>query len=147
MIACCGLDCSQCGAYQATQANDDTKRAAVAKEWSERYNVDVRPDQITCNGCRSDGQKFYYCSDLCARAVSRWACPTVPYAVCLPVINSKVFLSWHRRHVWPSKRCALSPYALSPCTSSKSASTTSSSFSFSFLPLAFSPPDADCASD
>ena len=65
MIACCGLDCSQCGAYQATQANDDTKRAAVAKEWSERYNVDVRPDQITCNGCRSDGQKFYYCSDLC----------------------------------------------------------------------------------
>ena len=46
MIACCGLDCSQCGAYQATQANDDAKRAAVAGEWSERYNVEVSPDQI-----------------------------------------------------------------------------------------------------
>jgi hypothetical protein len=65
MIACCGLDCSQCGAYQATQANDDAKRAAVAKEWSERYNVDIKPDQISCDGCRSGGQKFYYCSDMC----------------------------------------------------------------------------------
>jgi hypothetical protein len=44
MIACCGLDYSQCGAYQATQANDDTKRAAVAKEWSGLFNVDIRSE-------------------------------------------------------------------------------------------------------
>ncbi|MBN1253928.1 MAG: DUF3795 domain-containing protein [Deltaproteobacteria bacterium] len=65
MIACCGLDCLQCGAYQATQADDDEKRALVAKEWSERYGVDVKPEQINCDGCLSDGKKFYYCSDLC----------------------------------------------------------------------------------
>jgi hypothetical protein len=65
MIACCGLDCSQCGAYLATQEDDDAKRAAVAKEWSERYGVGVKPEQINCNGCLSDKQKFYYCADLC----------------------------------------------------------------------------------
>jgi len=65
MIVCCGLDCSQCGAYQATQADDDEKRAAVATDWSERYGVDVQPEQINCDGCLSDGQKFYYCSDMC----------------------------------------------------------------------------------
>lgn len=65
MIACCGLDCVRCGAYQATQANDDEKRAAVAREWSERYGVEVTPEQINCDGCLSDGQKFYYCSDMC----------------------------------------------------------------------------------
>jgi len=65
MIACCGLDCSQCGAYLATQENDDAKRAAVAKEWSVRYGLSVKPDQVTCYGCLSDKQKFYYCADLC----------------------------------------------------------------------------------
>jgi hypothetical protein len=65
MIACCGLNCSQCGAYLATQENDDAKRAAVAKEWSVRYGISVKPEQVTCYGCLSDKQKFYYCADLC----------------------------------------------------------------------------------
>jgi len=29
MIACCGLDCSECGGFLATQADDDIKRAEV----------------------------------------------------------------------------------------------------------------------
>ncbi len=65
MIACCGLDCARCGAYEATRANDDEKRAAIAREWTERYGVIVAPAQINCEGCLSDGQKFYYCSDIC----------------------------------------------------------------------------------
>lgn len=35
MIAVCGLDCSQCGAFLATKENDDKKRAKVAQEWSK----------------------------------------------------------------------------------------------------------------
>jgi hypothetical protein len=61
-IACCGLDCSKCGAYIATKTNDNTKREEVSKQWSEMYNTDINPKDINCNGCRSDGQKFSYCN-------------------------------------------------------------------------------------
>lgn len=61
-IACCGLDCSNCGAYISTRNNDDNKRAEVAKEWSAMYNIDLKPEDINCNGCRSEGQKFSHCN-------------------------------------------------------------------------------------
>jgi len=34
MIAYCGLDCSKCEGYLATQANDPGQIAKVAKIWS-----------------------------------------------------------------------------------------------------------------
>ncbi|MFC2008159.1 DUF3795 domain-containing protein [Chloroflexota bacterium] len=37
MIACCGLDCSKCEGYLATQAEDDRQRAEVARQWSARF--------------------------------------------------------------------------------------------------------------
>jgi len=62
LIACCGLDCSQCGAYIATKNNDDNKRAEVAGQWSAMYNVKIKPEDINCNGCLSEEQKFSHCN-------------------------------------------------------------------------------------
>ena len=42
MIACCGLVCTQCPAYLATQANDLQKAQQTAAMWSKMYNSAVQ---------------------------------------------------------------------------------------------------------
>lgn len=65
MTSCCGLDCSECEAYLATQADDDDQRVETAKEWTARYKTDIKPEHINCDGCRTQGRKFFYCADIC----------------------------------------------------------------------------------
>jgi hypothetical protein len=62
MMAFCGLGCHECGAFLATQENDDHKRAEVAQEWSKLFKVEIKPEDINCDGCQSDGGRlFNYC--------------------------------------------------------------------------------------
>ena len=65
MIGCCGIDCSACGALLATVNDDDAKRAEVASEWSKMFDADIKPEQIVCHGCTSEGPWFHYCENLC----------------------------------------------------------------------------------
>lgn len=65
-IAYCGIDCSKCDAYIATQSNDQALREKTAELWSRLNNATILPEHINCDGCRADGRKTVYCESLCA---------------------------------------------------------------------------------
>jgi hypothetical protein len=65
MIACCGLDCSKCDGYLATQSADEAALARVAERWSSLYHAEVKPEHVTCDGCRSRGRKSFHCANTC----------------------------------------------------------------------------------
>jgi len=50
-IACCGVICTDCLAYIATQADDDEQRKKVAEDWTKKYNHNFKVEDINCNGC------------------------------------------------------------------------------------------------
>ena len=50
-IAYCGLVCTDCKAYIATQKNDDKMREEIAAEWTKEYHHDFKPGDINCDGC------------------------------------------------------------------------------------------------
>ncbi|MEW6554454.1 MAG: DUF3795 domain-containing protein [Actinomycetota bacterium] len=66
MISFCGLDCSECPAYRATQAGDMEELARVAKEWSEQFKMEIPPESILCDSCKSGegARRSGYC-DTC----------------------------------------------------------------------------------
>ena len=61
MLAMCGLDCGECKAYKATEANDDALRAATAAEWTKSFKHEFKPADIDCDGCLSNGRHIGYC--------------------------------------------------------------------------------------
>ena len=63
LIACCGLDCET---RIATIENDNALREKTAQKWSAMNNApEITAATINCMGCRTNGAKFAYCSDLC----------------------------------------------------------------------------------
>jgi hypothetical protein len=59
IIAYCGIICSECPAYIATQKNDDALRAETAKKWSEMTKTDIKPVDINCDGCPANSSRLY----------------------------------------------------------------------------------------
>jgi len=63
MIAYCGIVCTECPAFIATQQNDDAKRKEVAEMWSKQYKMSVKPEDINCDGCVSASRRLLnYCA-------------------------------------------------------------------------------------
>jgi len=54
IIAYCGLDCSKCDAFRATQARDLERKKEIAKRWAQGLSVVFKPEDINCNGCMSN---------------------------------------------------------------------------------------------
>lgn len=57
----CGINCSECECYKATQENDVLKKMDIAIKWSKLFNRTILPREIECSGCKSDGVKFSQC--------------------------------------------------------------------------------------
>jgi hypothetical protein len=51
MIAYCGLVCTDCEAFKATQQNDDNLRKQVVEKWTKEYGHAMKPSDINCVGC------------------------------------------------------------------------------------------------
>jgi hypothetical protein len=83
LIAPCGLDCTACDAYIATQANDMVKLTAMAEHAKKEYGMDITPEATMCDGCTSDSvRKIGYCKECkvlaCARGKNMANCAVCP---------------------------------------------------------------------
>jgi hypothetical protein len=86
IIAACGLDCAQCGAFIAAKTNDQKLREKVAAEWTKAFNFAFTPEMINCHGCfATDGVQVGHCAEctmrLCAidrKVANCGACPDFP---------------------------------------------------------------------
>jgi hypothetical protein len=71
IVAYCGLVCSGCAAYTATQANDPVELERVAAQWREEFNSpEITADWILCDGClgKNGGRWIGYCATCEIRA-------------------------------------------------------------------------------
>lgn len=65
IIAYCGLVCTNCPAYVATQADDRDALEKVAAQWREQFNSpEITADSILCDGClgNNGGRLAGYCT-------------------------------------------------------------------------------------
>jgi len=63
IIGYCGIICSDCPVFTATQKNDDVERKRVAEIFTKQYGKKYKPEDINCDGCISDSPRFFsYCN-------------------------------------------------------------------------------------
>ena len=65
MIAFCGIICTSCSAFLATQKDDDNERKKVAAQWSKMYKSDIKPDDINCVGCLEESEILFNHCKIC----------------------------------------------------------------------------------
>jgi hypothetical protein len=70
IVAYCGIVCSDCSAYIATQSGDRSALQRVAAEWQQEYDLaEVTIQDVTCDGCLgAKGRKGAHCFDCDIRA-------------------------------------------------------------------------------
>jgi len=69
MIAYCGLVCTDCPAYIATQADDQAALEKVAAQWREEFNApDITVEWVICDGCWIGERKCGHCFECEIRA-------------------------------------------------------------------------------
>jgi hypothetical protein len=80
MIAYCGIDCSKCPSYIATQSGSSEELDKVAKKLAERYRAEVKSEYVLCDGCKADKRHSYFCANSCKM---RKCCIEKNYGSCI----------------------------------------------------------------
>ena len=58
MIAFCGIECTECPAYIATQNDDPEGRERVARRWSIDFQMNLTSEDMLCDGCLHIGKRL-----------------------------------------------------------------------------------------
>jgi hypothetical protein len=87
ITACCELSCHDCEAFVARSTGDCEKMKDVADGWSKILKMALKPEDIRCDGCKTDsGSRFRYCASCgirrCAREKSVSTCADCGEYVC-----------------------------------------------------------------
>ena len=80
MIAYCGIDCSNCPSYIATQSRSREELIKVAENLTERYQTEVKPEYVICDGCKTKKRHSYFCTNLCKMRI---CCVEKKYDSCI----------------------------------------------------------------
>jgi hypothetical protein len=64
MIAVCGIVCTDCRAFIATQTNDRKLKEKAAKAWSSKKET-LKPEDIECDGCLATRQRLFKFCEVC----------------------------------------------------------------------------------
>lgn len=67
MIAYCGLVCSECEAFVATQKNDMDALKRMAEKASQEFGLSLKPEDSMCDGCIGNGRQIGYCNECAVR--------------------------------------------------------------------------------
>ena len=59
MIGACGLTCTTCPAYIAGTTGDKELQNKTAAAWTAAYGVEVKPEDVVCDGCQSAGPRLF----------------------------------------------------------------------------------------
>lgn len=72
VVGYCGIVCSDCPVFVATQKGDDVERKRVAEIFAKEYGREYRLEDINCDGCVSDSSRiFWYCNECEIRKCGR----------------------------------------------------------------------------
>ncbi len=69
ILGACGLQCSECEAYKATQADDSKWIDSVVEDWNKQFGGGITAEGVWCDGCMTDSaRKCGHCGECEIRA-------------------------------------------------------------------------------
>ncbi len=61
-ISPCGISCSDCDAYIATQSNNIEMKQKMADDFKKKYQIEKPLEELECDGCTENGRHIGFCA-------------------------------------------------------------------------------------